>query len=257
MGKILNAEDGEHIVQEYKFVPLEVDSNPSDTSSTPSPSTSKVVEENIVNPQPIMVDNSKQTELIEQLLKKSDEFASAIVRLESQLEKQAEECNNKIGEIKESSYKAGYNEGYNTAKKELEDQIKEQLSRLVEGVHKIEEVYKEFQTKAENIEKELVGVAIDIAEEVISKELSKHSKEIALKLTQELLEDIKEATKIEIKLNPLDYEYVKDKINLEKVKLTPDNAVSKGGVVILSDAGNIEAEIYERFKNVKNHLLKG
>jgi flagellar assembly protein FliH len=76
-------------------------------------------------------------------------------------------------------------------------------------------------------------------------------------LTKELLNDIKEATQIEIKVNPLDYDYVKDNLNLEKVKITPDNAISIGGVVILSDAGNIEAEIHKRFENIKKHILKG
>jgi len=76
-------------------------------------------------------------------------------------------------------------------------------------------------------------------------------------LTKELLNDIKEATQIEIKVNPLDYDYVKDHLNLDKIKVSPDNAISVGGVVILSDAGNIEAEIHKRFEAIKNHILKG
>lgn len=256
MGKILNAEEGNHIVKEYAFKSLDFANDSKKTQED----NIDISQENIPSQQTqnsqITVDNT-QIELIEQLLKKSDEFAGSIVRLEQQLENQAKDCNNKIGDIKESSFKAGYNEGYNQAKKELEDKIQEHLSRLVEGVHKIEEVYKEYQSKADNIEKELVGVAIDIAEEVVTKELSKSSKEIALNLTKELINDIKEATKIEVKVNPLDYDYVKDNINLEKVEVIPDNAISLGGVVILSDSGNIEAEIHERFKNIKNHILKG
>ena len=150
----------------------------------------------------------------------------------------------------------GYNEGYNEAKRELENRVNEHLSKLIESLHKIDKVYQDYQNKAENIEKELVAVAVDIAQEVIAKELSKHSKEIALSLTKELINDIKEATKIEIKVNPLDYDYVKDKINLDKITIKPDNAISPGGVVIISDVGNIEAEIAERFKVIKNNILK-
>ena len=252
MGKILNAEEGQHIVKEYSFKSLDFSDN---TPSEPQEIKQKTeVIEKVVNN---TCSDPNQIKLIEELLKKSDEFASSIARLEAKLQDQAKDCNDKLAHIKETSYQAGYNEGYNQAKKELEEKINSHLSKLVESLHKIEEVYKDYQSKAENIEKELVGVAVDIAEEVIAKELSEHSKEIALNLTKELLNDIKEATQIEIKVNPLDYDYIKDNLNLDKIKVTPDNAISVGGVVILSDAGNIEAEIHKRFEAIKNHILKG
>ena len=261
MAKILNAEKGKHIVQKYSFKNLfdeEIEENKDDEVDKEELKDSDNIEIEIEK-EPISTPSSipYNNDLIEQLLKKSDEFANSIIRLEQQLSKQTEDCNKQLSEMKENSYKLGFNEGYNKAKEENETLIKEQLSRLIEGVHKIEEVYKEYQNKAENIEKELAGIAVDIAEEVIAKELSKSSKEIALSLTKELINDIKEATKIEIKVNPLDYDYIKDNLNLEKIKITPDNAVSLGGVLIISDAGNIEGEIKERFQTIKNHILKG
>jgi len=255
MGKILNVEEGEHLVQKYLFPSLDVeDDNQESFKEVKVEEISQPVVEATQKKESL---DSASLELIEKLVSKSEELSNSILRLEQQLQNQTKECDEKLGHIKETSYQAGYNEGYNKAKQELEASIKEHLSKLVEGVHKIEEVYKDYQSKAENIEKELVGVAIDIAEEVITKEVSKSSKEIALNLTKELLNDIKEATKIEIKLNPLDFDFVQNNLNLEKIKVTPDNAVSPGGVVINSDAGNIEAEIHERFNIIKNHLKKG
>ena len=252
MSKILNAEEGKHVVNTYAFKNLNFEDN---VIEEPTPIVKEMEEiKEHISPQN---NNDSQIELIEQLLKKSDDFANSIIRLEQQLKDQASFYEKKLDDIKDTSYKSGFSEGYNQAKKELEDKINEHLSKLVESLHKIEDVYKEYQSKAENIEKELVGVAVDIAEEVVEKELSKSSKEVALNLTKELLNDIKEATQIEVKVNPLDYDYVKDNLSLEKIKVTPDNAISVGGVVILSDAGNIEAEIHERFKTIKNHILKG
>jgi len=252
VSKILNAEEGKHVVNTYAFKNLNFEDN---VIEEPTPIVKEMEEiKEHISPQN---NNDSQIELIEQLLKKSDDFANSIIRLEQQLKDQASFYEKKLDDIKDTSYKSGFSEGYNQAKKELEDKINEHLSKLVESLHKIEDVYKEYQSKAENIEKELVGVAVDIAEEVVEKELSKSSKEVALNLTKELLNDIKEATQIEVKVNPLDYDYVKDNLSLEKIKVTPDNAISVGGVVILSDAGNIEAEIHERFKTIKNHILKG
>ena len=250
MGKILNAEEGTHIVGEYSFKKFDFNNQ---TSKTPSKQ-QEVVTQEVEEPKEVVVDDNTQ-QMIEQLLKKSDELATSVIRLEQKLETQAKECENRVAQTQENAYKTGYNEGYNKAKEELENKINEHLSKLIESIHKVEEVYKEYQSKAEGIEKELVSVAVDIAQEVIAKELSSHSKEIALNLTKELINDIKEATQIEVKLNPIDYDYVKEHLNLEKITIKPDNAISPGGVVIISDAGNIEAEVHERFNAIKSHIL--
>jgi flagellar assembly protein FliH len=258
MGKILNAEEGTHIVEKYALKPLDLGNNiqkdEKTVESTIAVDNSENISNNTKNSEPVVETNN---ELVENLLKKSDELSSQLVKMQMQFENQQQEFQKQLAEVKELSYKDGYNEGYNKAKSENEEEIKERLSKLVESIDKVEKVYQEYQNKAENIEKELVSVAMDIAEQVIAKELSKSSKEIALSLTKELINDIKEATKIEIKINPIDYEYVKENLQLEKVKITPDNAITPGGVVILSDSGNIEAEIHERFKTIKENILKG
>jgi flagellar assembly protein FliH len=258
MGKILNAEEGTHKIEKYSLKPLNLENNikSNDIEEVKSVESSEQnICDNSINNQ--NNDNVANNELVENLLKKSDELSSQLVKMQMQFETQQQEFQKQLAEVKELSYKDGFNEGYNKAKSENEEEIKERLSKLVESISKVEKVYEEYQNKAENIEKELVSVAMDIAEQVIAKELSKYSKEIALSLTKELINDIKEATKIEIKINPLDYEYVKENLQLEKVKITPDNAISPGGVVILSDVGNIEAEINERFKTIKENILKG
>jgi flagellar assembly protein FliH len=256
MGKLLNVEEGKHLIQKYSLKPLYFDDKESKDDEVIEEKKEEYSEGINLDEKPI-VSNNIDNSFVEDLLKKSDELSTQILNIQQQINQQSQDCKNQLLEIKTLSHKDGFNEGYNKAKAENENEIKERVSKLIESISKVEEVYKEYQSKAENIEKELVGVAMDIAEQVIAKELSKSSKEIALSLTKELINDIKEATKIEIKINPLDYEYVKENLQLEKVKITPDNAITPGGVVILSDAGNIEAEIHERFKTIKENILKG
>jgi len=42
---------------------------------------------------------------------------------------------------------------------------------------------------------------------------------------------------------------------LEHVNVVADSAVSEGGVVVISDAGNIDAQISKRFQRVKKAAL--
>jgi len=253
MGKILNVEEGKHKVEIYSLKTLDLNSSKKEISSSKTEESKEENNSTITN----VSDSGKNNELIENLLNKIEELSNQVLNLQNKPDSNTQDFEKQLNEVKELSYKNGYNEGYNKAKSENEEEIKERINKLIESISKLEEVYGEYQSKAENIEKELVGVAMDIAEQVIAKELSKSSKEIALSLTKELIDDIKEATKIEIKVNPADFEYVKENLHLEKIKITPDNAITPGGVVILSDVGNIEAEIAERFKTIKSNILKG
>jgi flagellar assembly protein FliH len=251
MGKLLNVEEGEHLIEKYSLKPLDLDDKNKDSNEEIVDNSNNFFKESIEANKI----NNFDISLFEDLSKKNDELLNHILSIKQEIQEQSQDCKNQLAQIQDLSYKNGYNDGYNKAK--AENEIKERISKLIESISKIDEVYKEYENKAANIEKELVSVAIDIAEQITATEVSKNSKQIALNLTKELINDIKKATKIEIKVNPIDYEYVKENLQLEKVKITPDSAISPGGVVILSDSGNIEAEISDRFKTIKNNILKG
>ncbi len=88
-------------------------------------------------------------------------------------------------------------------------------------------------------------------------EVSENSQKIALNLTKELLNSIMDATNIKIKVNPSDYLFLKEQLkDNAKVELISDSAVSLGGVVIVSDNGNIDGTIMSRYKNLKQSVLE-
>jgi flagellar assembly protein FliH len=109
----------------------------------------------------------------------------------------------------------------------------------------------------ENIEKELVDAAIDIAKEVLASEIGANSSKIALNLAKALIEDVKGAMKIKIKAHPEDSAYLKENIQTNGVlEVIPDNAISKGGIVIESDAGNVDGTVMTRFQAIKRTILE-
>jgi len=99
--------------------------------------------------------------------------------------------------------------------------------------------------------------AVDIAKEVIVKEVSEHSAEVAYSLAKELLDSLKDATKVLLKLNPEDYALIiKDFEGEDRIKIQPDKAIAKGGVVIMSDDGNLDGTIMSRFQTLKRTILE-
>ena len=250
MSRIVNGESVErHIITSYEFKPLkESDDIAQEEKEVISPN-------NVVNvnppaePQP-----SIKEEVVEKLLEKIEVLSNNIVSIREDFQKQLNECKQQAQVDKQKAFEDGYNKGVNDAQTQLNQIVEEKLKLLEESVRKLDEMAASLEGKINSLEKELVAVALDIAKEVIQKEISSSSQEIALSLAKSLIEEVKDAVKIEIRVNPKDANYLKN--NLKNVNVVADEAVKEGGVIITTDAGNIDAEIENRFKAIKEAVLE-
>ncbi|WP_024789065.1 FliH/SctL family protein [Lebetimonas sp. JH292] len=249
MSKIISNENSnKHIVKPYKFKEL-------DNSETEEVIIEKK-DEQIVKEEINMQKNTKSSnELIERLLAKIEEMSNNIVNIENSFQNQLNECKKQTDIEKQKAFEEGYKKGIREGKKEIEDIFSEKMKLLETSIEKIDKINETFEEKIVSIEKELISVALDIAKEVIQKEISENSKEIAYNLAKSLMDEVKDATKIKIKVNPKDAEFLKNK-DLKNVEIIEDPAIKEGGVVIISDIGNIDAEIINRFKAIKESILE-
>jgi len=252
LSKIVNGESVEkHVIKPYNFKPLEEDSN------NKSKSEDIKEQENIIYTSQQTENNQSKIseEVIEKLLGKIEELSNNIVKIQEEFKNQLNECKKEIEIQKQKAFEEGYKKGKEDASLELNKILEEKLKLLDSSIKKIDNINKVFEEKILSLEKELVSIALDIAKEVIQKEVSENSKEIAYNLAKALMEDIKDATQVTIKVNPKDASYLKEE--LKNVKIIEDDAVKEGGVVIISDVGNIDAEIKQRFKTIKDAILEG
>ncbi len=192
----------------------------------------------------------------ETLLKKIDELSTSLVKMEMQMERQQADFNARLEEEK----KRAYEDGFNAAKAEFDASYKAKCEdndrMLSSSIKKLEDTALNYETKLMDIEKELAKTAISIAEQVIKKEVSENSSKVALSLVRELLSKLKDASKIKLKVNKMDAEYLKSALSAEsKVSIEEDEAIQRGGVIVLSDVGNLDGNISSRFLKVKEDLL--
>lgn len=198
-----------------------------------------------------------EQELVERLLQKTDELSGSLAKLQIQFEKLQVESEQRVASAREEGYKDGFREAEAKAKDELFAEINTQKKSLVDSIITLESALKQSQKHLEDLEKELSAISVDIAKEVILSEVSENSQKIALGLTKELLNSIMDATNIKIKVNPSDYLFLKEQFSENtKVEILADSAVSLGGVVIVSDSGNIDGTIMSRYKNLKQSVLE-
>ncbi len=202
-----------------------------------------------------MSKNSKDA-LIESLMKKTDEMSSNFIKLQMKLEAKDEEHTIQIQNTKEKSYNEGLADG---AKKAIEDSkadFEKGISQFSSSVTALEQSAKEFESALEGIKKELLVAAVDISQEVIKIELNENSSEIAKILGDTLISELQSASKITLKVNPKDHGAVSEHVGLlEHIQIVSDSAVSEGGVIAISDAGNIDSQISKRFQRVKKAAL--
>lgn len=249
MSKIIGSNDEKHIIKPYKFKSMDEEYYENDESK-------KTNNTSYAESEPeIKEKNDDQKEVIENLLLKIEELSTNILNSQTKFEEQINECNKRIEEEKQRAFNEGYEKGLKEGNDKCTKNLQEKMNLLETSLQKIDKINEIFEEKIISVEKELISVALDIAKEVIQKEVSKESSDIAYSLAKNLMEDIKDATKIKLKVNPKDAASLKDKF--KNIEVIPDDAVKEGGVVIISDIGNIDAEVLERFKNIKESILEG
>ncbi|EPV5183069.1 flagellar assembly protein FliH [Campylobacter coli] len=230
------------ISNEENIITSSKDENPTSESQTPAPS--QVVQE-VQTP-------AFQPSFVEDLLKKTDEMSSNIIKLQMQIESQESEFNNRLNSELENAREKFSKEGYEQAKAEFEKELNDLRDKYLKSVSKLEEACTNLNVFIEKNEKELADTAIDIAKEVILKELENNSSKIAYALAKDLINELKGAGSIEIKVNSVDYNYLKEHFSENShIKITLDDAISKGSVIILSDSGNIESNLNARLIKIK------
>ena len=187
------------------------------------------------------IQQAGESSFVEELLKKTDELSSNIIKLQMQIENQESEFAKRLEAEISRAKEDGKNEGIVQANAANEARINELEARFSTSAAKLDEQYVKFDDFLNKIEEELGQTDIKIAKEVIDKHLS-----------SSIIKDLSNVKNIEIRVNPEDSEYIKEQFSKnEHVKISADDAISKGGVVIISDGGNIDATMQTRIEKLK------
>lgn len=253
----------DHSVKPYRFKVL---GSTAEASATPLHVNEDYTKESLYDPESMPVsdeiiniariEEGTQNQFIEELLKKTDELTTNVVKLQIQIEKQEQDFNNRLNEELARERENAYAQGYQKAKDEAEVTVSEIKSRYLKSIGHLDTLYKSIEERLAKLETDMSVTAFEIAKEVIKKEVSASSSKIATSLSKALLQEVKDAMKIELRVNPKDLEALKELYaEDEKIKVTPDDAITLGGVVILSDVGNLDGNLAMRLEKVK-YLLQ-
>jgi flagellar assembly protein FliH len=149
----------------------------------------------------------------------------------------------------------GLSEARAVAGEELDLAVEDLRERLA---HTLGELSALRQTLAAEVERELVQLALEIARKVVQREVAV-DRDIPLTLARVALARVGR-TSAKVRLHPDDFEYVsarRDRLRAEgMIELVADAGVGRGGCVVESERGDVDARIEEQFANVERGFLQ-
>lgn len=156
--------------------------------------------------------------------------------------------------IKENARKEGFeigrDEGFAESKKEIEIMI-DRLKTIIYAT------IKERENILVHSEKQIINLIITMVKKIVKK-LTEEEENVVINNTKEALSIIRGAMKVYIHVNPDDYEFTtkhKEELirmieGMPEVKFFENPAVDKGGVIIETDIGEVDARISTQLEEI-------
>ena len=184
----------------------------------------------------------------ESLLKQAESSALELVASAQTLAKELEE------RARTSGHEQGYSEGKNAAEAELAPVIATMREVL-------QSTLAQRQAAVEATEPELVRLAMAIAERVVHTEIATNPKVVVDNVRQALTRLVSREV-VTLRLNPADLEMIRqhrDDIvsasDVEHLRIVEDSRVDRGGVLVETEAGTIDAKISTQLREARRAIL--
>jgi len=196
--------------------------------------------------------------------RKREEFEQSVreeveAKIQTVLEEKEKELTEKYEKEKAEQYKVGFEEGKQVGVEEGKENIKP----LIEDFAKINKnILNEKELLLHNAEKDVISLCYLIAKKIIKKEIEKDDK-IILNIVRDALNYISNETSVILKLNPKDYDIVKDYedefafvlSDMKNFKFEANEKITRGGYLIETDSGEIDARLEIKISELEKLLM--
>ncbi|MCX7761642.1 MAG: FliH/SctL family protein [Candidatus Kryptonium sp.] len=157
-----------------------------------------------------------------------------------------------------------YQRGFRDAEKILREEFNNQLA---EHIALFEQLLKSFYNEVESlrskIEMFVVSLAVKIAEKIVKHEIEKNN-DFVMNQVREAIRRVVGVEKIKVRINPEDEKIIRElKPELlqildssSEVIIESDPGIEKGGCIIESELGNVDARISTQFSLIENSLIE-
>jgi flagellar assembly protein FliH len=244
MSDIINSDESKNIkIQKYEFGKLSLDDNADTTFDI---NIFKDHHDEAKDNKVLKQEEQEAVEKSDELMEKIEVLTSEIVKLQMELDDQNKNHQKELEKNTEDAYEKGKVEGIKETSETFQNENDDLKNQLIRSITLLDEKTTQIDTMFEHIEEDLVESALLIAKKVIKKEIEINSVNVTKSIAHALIDSIKSVTKLTLKVNPNDFKEISEHFNGDSIKIEEDEAISRGGVIIISDTINIDGTISTR-----------
>jgi flagellar assembly protein FliH len=159
-----------------------------------------------------------------------------------------------IEQVENAAFENGYRQGEKAGIQIGEKKVEALMQRYADA---IVEVGKLKPSLYAEVEREVVKLAIEISKKIVYREIQA-DREIIQALVKVALSHVAGKSAVTVHLHPTDYTYVlehreelTERDNGCEVVLLADKSIERGGCLVQTECGDIDARIEERFREVE------
>ena len=189
-----------------------------------------------------------------------DEADAADAEARKKSEELVADAETRVASIEKEAFDKGFDEGKEQGYQEGYTEVE----RLIEHLHKI--INSAIEKRNEIIdesETQLINLVLQIAQKVI-KVISENQKNVVINNVIQSLRKLKTRNDVIIRVNLEDVELTSDHIkdfmrmveNVKSITVVEDSTVDRGGCIIETDFGEIDARIASQFNEIQQKVIE-
>jgi flagellar biosynthesis/type III secretory pathway protein FliH len=161
--------------------------------------------------------------------------------------------------LERTAFENGLRQGEKAGAAMAEAKIEELMKRHAETILEIGRMKASLYAK---VEREVAKLSIAVAQKIVHREIQ-IDKDIIHSLVHVALTHVMKKTPVVVHVNPADYEYLSTRqadlsqAESRNVSLVSDKSIERGGCLIETDSGDIDARLEEKFREVERTFFEG
>ncbi len=161
--------------------------------------------------------------------------------------------------LEKNAFENGFRQGEKAGMAIAERQVESIMKRHAETVLEIAGLKSSLYSQ---VEREAVRLAIEVAKKIVHREVQV-DRDIIQTLVRVALAHVAEKAPATVHVNPVDHKYISEKqAELSQAEgriltLVPDKSIERGGCLVETDCGDIDARLEEKFREVERAFFEG
>ena len=159
---------------------------------------------------------------------------------------------------KEEGFTTGFQEGKREGIALLEKRFQGLVERAKNSIERLAKARKELQESLRSYEADLVSLAFEIGASIAMRELQERPERIG-EIVRKALEKIGDSGDVVVKLNPKDLTLLREsgEVDTEGIQMVSSPSISRGGCVVETEKGVVNATLETRIREVADSLIEG